>query len=212
MSAFIEPSWKLVPGKTVLINIDDQNDFLHPEGAYQQHGVDISHMQRVIGPTNRLVQACRDRDVPIIWTTHGTRSAVDGGPFYHLRPLLSSGGLRVGTWGYQLTDEMDVQEEDWIVAKHRLSSFYETNLDSILRGLGIDTVLITGVLTNQCVGATTKDALFRDYKPIVVEECTGTAFPELHDPAIAMIRAGWGQVNTVDETITELNQFSAAVA
>jgi ureidoacrylate peracid hydrolase len=210
--AFETTDWKLTPERTVLVNIDDQNDFLHEDGAYAKGGVDISHMQRVIEPTNELVAACRTAGIPIIWTTHGTHGAVDAGPFFNLRPLLKDGGLRIGTWGYELADAMDADDSDWIVAKYRHSAFFETNLDLSLRALKADTVLITGVLTNQCVGATTKDALYRDYKPIVVEECTGTAFPELHDPAIAMIRAGWGQVNTLAPTLDEISKLSKVAA
>ena len=67
--------------------------------------------------------------------------------------------------------------------------------------------ILTGVLTNQCVGATCKDAMFRDFKPIVVEEATGTATPHLHEPAIEMMNMGWGQVNTLEQTLAELREF-----
>ena len=120
------------------------------------------------------------------------------------------GGLRTGTWGFEILAELDAREEDWTVEKTRLSAFFQTNLEQILRALGAETVLITGVLTNQCVGATCKDALFRDFKPIVVEECVGTATPHLHDPAIEMIRVGWGQVNTLEQTLGELGTFPLA--
>ena len=73
-------------------------------------------------------------------------------------------------------------------------------------------MLITGVLTNQCIGATTKDALFRDFKPIVVEECTGTTLPHLHGPAIEMISVGWGQVNALERTLAELAAFPTVLA
>ena len=90
------------------------------------------------------------------------------------------------------------------------TAFFQTNLEQVLRALDADTVILTGVLTNQCVGATCKDALFRDFKPIVVEECVGTATPHLHDPAIEMIRVGWGQVNTLELTLEELRAFPLA--
>ena len=125
-----------------------------------------------------------------------------------LRPVLRDGGLRIGTWGYEILAELEPRAEDWFVAKSRLSSFFQTNLELVLRGLGAETVLITGVLTNQCIGATCKDALFRDFKPIVVEEATGTTLPHLHDPAIEMMRVGWGQVNTLEETLAELGTFA----
>lgn len=205
-------AWKLVPGRTVHVVIDDQNDFLHPDGWYARQGVDIAHMRRVIEPTKVLNAECRRRGVPIVWTRHGTRGLEDGGPFMQLRPFLFEGGLRVGTWGYEILTELDPQEEDWIVAKNRLSAFFQTNLELVLRGLGAETVLLTGVLTNQCVGATCKDALFRDFKPIVVEECTGTTMPHLHEPAIEMIGVGWGQVAPLEATLAELRAFPAVLA
>ena len=73
-----------------------------------------------------------------------------------------------------------------------------------MRGLKTETIIITGVLTNQCIGATTKDALFRDFKPIVVEECTGTTMPHLHDPIIECIKNGWGQVNNLEDTLAAM--------
>ena len=148
-------------------------------------------------------------DIPIIWTRHGTRGIDDGGPFMAKRLLLRDGGLRKDTWGYEILEELAPHPNDWYVEKTRLSAFFNTDLDSILRALKAETVIITGVLTNQCVGATTKDALFRDYKPVVVEEAVGTATPHLHDPAIEMIQVGWGQVNTLEQTLAELRAFHA---
>jgi ureidoacrylate peracid hydrolase len=210
-SQYFDPSaWSLAPGRTVHVVIDDQNDFMHPDGWYATHGVDIEHMQRVIEPTKVLNAECRRRGVPIVWTRHGTRGIEDGGPFMAKRVLLREGGLRIDTWGYEIVDELEVRPEDWNVAKTRLSAFFQTNLEQILRALGAETVLITGVLTNQCVGATCKDAMFRDFEPIVVEECVGTATPHLHDPALEMIRVGWGQVNTLEQTLAELRAFPPA--
>jgi ureidoacrylate peracid hydrolase len=213
MSDFRDPfepaSWALEPGRTVLVKVDLQNDFLHADGWYAKNGIDISHMQRVVEPAKELVAACRAHGVPVVWTRHGTHGLDDGGPFMRLRPFLRDGGLRVGTWGYEILAELEPRAEDWFVAKSRLSSFFQTNLELVLRGLSAETVLITGVLTNQCIGATCKDALFRDFKPIVVEEATGTTLPHLHEPAIEMIRVGWGQVNTLEETLAELATFAA---
>lgn len=215
MSDFRDPfeaaAWPLEPGRTVLVNVDLQNDFLHPDGWYAKNGIDISHMRRVIEPVKSLVAACRTAGVPVVWTRHGTHGLEDGGPFMRLRPFLRDGGLRIGTWGYELLAELEPRAEDRFVAKSRLSSFFQTNLELVLRGLGAETVLITGVLTNQCIGATCKDALFRDFEPIVVEEATGTTLPHLHDPAIEMIRVGWGQVNSLADTLAELAAFPASL-
>ena len=200
--------WALVPGRTVLVNIDAQHDFLHPDGWYARRGIDISHMRRVIEPTQQLVAAARRASVPVVWTRHGYKDGTDGGPFMELRPFLRDGGLRQGTWGYEILDELDARGDDWFVEKARLSAFFNTNLELVLRALHAETVLITGVLTNQCVAATSKDAMFRDFKPIVVEECTGTTLPHLHAPALEMIRVGWGEVRGLEETVAELAELA----
>jgi ureidoacrylate peracid hydrolase len=203
--------WELVPGRTALVLIDLQNDFLHNEGWYAQHGIDISHMRRVIEPAHRLLEAARAAEVPVVWTRHGYRDERDAGPFLELRPFLKDGGLRLGTWGFELYGDFDVRQEDWLVEKSRLSAFFNTKLETVLHALDAETVLVGGVLTNQCVAATSKDASFRDLKPIVVEECTGTTLPHLHDPAIEMMRVGWAQVQTLDETVQQLAQLRVEV-
>jgi ureidoacrylate peracid hydrolase len=206
---FAPASWELVRGRTVLLVIDPQNDFLHEDGWYAQQGIDISHMRRTVEPTKELVEEARRKGVPVVWTRHGYADAGEAGPFLELRPFLKDGGLRRGTWGWELYDEMDVRADDQIVEKNRLSGFFNTNLEEILRDLSAETVLIGGVLTNQCVAATSKDASFRDFRPIVVEECTGTTLPHLHDPAIEMMRVGWAEVRGVDDTISELRRLTA---
>jgi nicotinamidase-related amidase len=204
---FAAATWDLVPGRTALLLIDLQNDFLHPDGWYARSGVDIAHMRRVIEPAKALVAAARARSVPIVWTRHGFRDEHDAGTFYELRPFLRDGGLRLGTWGFDLYDGLGYEERDWLVEKNRLSAFFDTKLELVLRGLGAETVVIGGVLTNQCVAATSKDATFRDLKPIVVEECAGTTLPHLHEPALEMIRVGWGVVRGLAETLADIERL-----
>ncbi|WP_162175153.1 cysteine hydrolase family protein [Fodinicurvata fenggangensis] len=201
---FEKTKWELIPGATALVVIDPQNDFLDPDGWYAQSGVDISHMRRTIEPTKKLVEEARLRDVPIVWTRHGFHDERDAGVFLRLRPFLKEGGLRINSWGYEIHDEVGARPDDWYVEKNRLSAFYNTNLELILRSLSAETVLFAGVLTNQCVAATSKDANFRDFKPIVVEEATGTTLPHLHDPAIEMISVGWGEVRGLEAALSEL--------
>jgi ureidoacrylate peracid hydrolase len=165
-------------------------------------------MRRIVGPTNELVAEARRRGVPVVWTRHGYADAAEAGPFLELRPFHAEGGLRRDTWGWELYEELDVQPEDPIVAKNRLSAFFNTNLEDVLRGLDVETVLIAGVLTNQCVAATSKDASFRDLKPIVVEECTGTTLPHLHEPAIEMMKVGWADVRSVEEALADLRALA----
>lgn len=199
--------WTLAAGRTAVVVIDPQNDFLHPDGWYASHGIDIGHMRRTIGPIRQLVAAARERSVPVIWTRHGSRGARDAGPFLELRPFLKEGGLRQGTWGYEILEELEPRPDDWFIEKTRLSAFYGTSLETVLRALDADTVLFAGVLTNQCVAATSKDAVFRDFRPIVVAECTGTTMPHLHEPALEMMRVGWCEVRGLEDTLESLRRL-----
>jgi nicotinamidase-related amidase len=208
---FINPyaaaHWDLVPGRTAIVLVDLQNDFLHPDGWYAKSGIDIGHMRRVIEPTRELLEVAREQRVPVIWTRHGFRNQHDAGEFFRLRPFLRGGGLRHGTWGYRILEDMAPADDDWYVEKNRLSAFYNTNLELILRGLSAETVIVNGVLTNQCVAATSKDASFRDFKPILVEECTGTTLPHLHEPALEMARVGWCEVSGLGHVIDGIRGF-----
>lgn len=201
---FVTATWPLVARRTALVVIDMQNDFLHPDGWYARSGVDIGHMQASIKPTKAIVAEARARGVPVIWTRHGFRDERDAGVFIRLRPFLAEGGLRQGSWGYEILDGLGAAPDDWYVAKNRLSAFYNTNLELVLRSLDVETLLVTGVLTNQCIAASSKDANFRDFKPIVVRECTGTTLPHLHEPALEMIAVGWGEVRGLDDAVAEL--------
>jgi len=209
INPFEEVSWDLAPKRTAVVVIDPQNDFLHQDGWYGQQGIDISHMRRTIEPTRQLLTDARAKGIPIIWTRHGSRDVEDGGPFMRLRPFLKNGGLRQDTWGYQILDDLEPQKDDWYVDKTRLSAFFNSNLEGVLRALDAETVLMAGVLTNQCVAATSKDAMFRDFKPIVVEDCTGTTLPHLHEPAIEMMRVGWCEVRDLEATLGEIRQLAA---
>jgi nicotinamidase-related amidase len=90
---FAAARWDLVAGRTALVVIDPQNDFLHADGWYARNGVDIAHMQATIQPTKALVTAARARRVPVIWTRHGFRDGRDAGVFFKLRPFLAEGEI-----------------------------------------------------------------------------------------------------------------------
>lgn len=201
---FVLTRFPMPAGRTALVVIDMQNDFLHADGWYAQQGIDISHMQAAIAPTAALVREARARGVPVVWTRHGFRDTRDAGVFARLRPFFENGGLRQGSWGYEIAEVCGALPTDWFVEKQRLSAFFATNLEVVLRALKAETVLFCGVLTNQCVAATSKDANFRDFAPIVVREAVGTTLPHLHEPALEMMAVGWSEVRDLEATLAEL--------
>ncbi|WP_158295471.1 cysteine hydrolase family protein [Crenalkalicoccus roseus] len=196
--------FELAPGRVALVVIDMQNDFLHESGWYARQGIDIAHMRAAITPTAALVAEARAHGVPVIWTRHGFRDLRDAGILARHRPFFAEGGLRPGSWGYEVLEECGARPDDWFVEKQRLSAFFATNLELVLRALRAETVLFCGVLTNQCVAATSKDASFRDFQPIVVREATGTTLPHLHDPALEMMAVGWAEVRSLADTVAAL--------
>lgn len=199
-----EKLWTIDPKRTAHLAIDIQNDFLDDSGYYRSIGIDTSHLQRVIEPVKKLHAACSARGIPTFWTQHGVNFDYEAGLIDDIAPGVLHNALRVGTWGYEIYSEITLGEGDYRVPKLRLSAFFQTDLELRLRALGVDTLIVSGVLTNQCVASSVKDALFRDIKPIVVEEATGTTRPHLQEPVMEMIRFGWGQVNSLEGTLQEL--------
>ena len=177
-------STDLEPQKTALILVDYQNDFLDLKGAYAAHGVDISHMRRIIPQTKKLIAFCRKNGIPIIVLEFAARGVVDGGAPFKRRAFLRESGLREGSWGTKTISELgvSVEKNDWFVRRNRMSGFYGTRLEGLLRNLGRDTVLISGVVTMSCCESTARDASFRDYRTIVLSDLCGAIGGTFVDP------------------------------
>jgi nicotinamidase-related amidase len=85
--------------------------------------------------------------------------------------------LLKGSWGAQIVDELDPGEQDIHVTKHRFSGFWDTELDSILRNMGVCTLFFAGVNADQCVMTTLEDASFLGYDVLMLRDCVGTTSP-----------------------------------
>jgi nicotinamidase-related amidase len=100
-----------------------------------------------------------------------------------------------------------------ITAKHRLSSFLDTDLDSWLRALGTETLLLIGINTNTCVQCAAFEAMNRDYAAVVVSDCVNSMYGEdLHDFSLENVARCFGWVLTVDEVIGKLTPVAGGVA
>lgn len=171
---------KLTPATTALVLIDFQNEWFSPQGAYARTGYDISHMTRIVEPSVRLINFCHERKIEVICLTYVVRGAVDGGPVFLKRPALRDDGgcgLRENTFGVEIIPELPVSAErhgDWFIQRRRMSGFYQTGLEQLLRDLGKDTILVTGVATGSCCESTARDANFRNINAVMVHDCLGT--------------------------------------
>jgi ureidoacrylate peracid hydrolase len=203
MAEWTRPKFPVRAGTTALVVIDMQNDFVHAGAPYES-----SAAREMIDNLNRLIAACREVGIPVIFTAHAHRAdGSDLGAVRHIHPLTAEGhALKAGTPGVQLYPKVDVAETDFVIEKRRYSAFYATDLELLLRNLGVDTLVIAGVATNVCCESTTRDAYFRDFKVIFLEDGNGT---------IPLADAGWGAY-TPDEvqryTLTNISTFYGEVA
>lgn len=179
--------------KTAIIIVDMQNDFCHPQGWLAHIGVDVTPARAPIGPLAALLPQLRASDVPVIWLNWGNRPDRLNLPpkLLHVYkpsgtgtglgdPLPGSGApvLERDSWAAAIVDELAAVPGDIHVAKYRMSGFWDTELDGILRNLGVTTLLFAGVNVDQCVLGTLLDASCLGYDCILLEDCSGTTSPD----------------------------------
>ncbi len=179
--------------KAALVVIDMQNDFCSKGGWLDHIGVDYTPARRPIEPLRALLPAFRRAGVPVVWVNWGNRPDrlnlspsvlhvynPDGRSVGLGDPLPSNGArvLERDSWAAAVVDELEIAPGDVRIHKYRMSGFWDTELDSVLRNLGVATVLFAGVNADQCVLATLMDANFLGYDCILLEDCTATTSPE----------------------------------
>lgn len=161
-------------------------------------------LTQVIERTNRLLDAAHDGDVPVvctrILTTH--QEGHDYGVWLEKIPALET--LKAGSKWIEIDERLHLDANDHILDKRQASAFHETELDSMLGYLGVDTVIITGCTTSGCIRASAIDACQHGYRTIVPEKAVGDRAVEPHEANLFDINAKYGDVRPVEETITYL--------
>lgn len=179
--------------KAAMIVIDMQNDFCHSEGWLAHIGVDVTPARNPIDPLKTLLPALRHLNVPVLWVNWGNRPDLlnisaglrhvynptgDGVGLGDPLPQSGAPVLTKGSWAAAVVDELAIEPQDIQIDKYRMSGFWDTPLDSILRNLGRTTLFFGGVNADQCVMATLQDANFLGYDGILLRDCTATTSPE----------------------------------
>ncbi|MBD0860679.1 cysteine hydrolase [Gordonia sp. zg691] len=178
-------------GRTALLVVDMQNDFV-AEGGWLNHiGVDVSGAAEAITTLDAGLPVLRDAGVPVIWLNWGNRPDLANLPpgVRHVYDPDGSGGgigdragrseavLTQGSWGAAITESLHPDPRDLFVDKYRMSGFFDTPLDSVLRNLRVDTLLFAGVNADQCVYATLTDAACLGYDVIMLSDVVATTSP-----------------------------------
>lgn len=195
--------------RTALVAVDLQNDFLHDRGWFARAG------RKGRAPTaaiDRFAAACRAEGMPVIWLNWGlpphaghlpASTLFRGKPApaatgYGETPAGSEQGvLQAGSWGAALVEGLTRAPSDFEVRKQRFSGFPDTELDSLLRNLRVDTLLFCGINTDRCVFETLTDAAARGFDCILIEDlCATVSPPEIEAAVIWLVHTLHGFVTT----------------
>jgi len=220
--------------RTAVVVVDMQNDFCSKGGMFDRAGVDISMVQRAIGPIRKVAQAARKAEIKIVYLKMGFQPDLsdlgdEDSPnrVRHLhfgvgQPSRAPDGrqgrfLIRDTWNTDIIDELCPESGDVVVYKARFSGFYRTELDDTLRPLGIRTLIFTGCTTSACVDSTIRDAMFRDYKCVLLTDCTGepigsNAARSNHDASLLVIQTLFGWVCQSDSFLAALERCLESVS
>lgn len=209
--------------RTALVVVDMQNDFCSVGGWLHSIGVDVAAAAAAIAPINEVTPLLRDRGVPVIWLNWGNRPDQANLPpnVRHVYDPRGGGGgigaavsaseavLTEGSWGAAIVTELTLGSQDVFVSKYRMSGFFDTPLDSILRQLRVDTVLFAGVNADQCVLATLTDAACLGYDTVFLEQASTTTSPGFClDATLYNVRQCFGFTATARDLVSALTARS----
>ena len=198
--------------RTAILVIDMQNDFCEKGGWVDHLGFDYSPDRMPIAPLQSLLPELRKANVPVIWVNWGNRPDLANMPPNQLH-LYKRSGLGIGlgeplpgnghrvlekdSWAAAVVDALDQEPGDIRVDKYRMSGFWGTQLDDILRNYGIRTLLFAGVNTDQCVLHSLTDANFLGYGCVLVDDCCATTSPDYCTEATLFnVKKGFGFVTS----------------
>jgi ureidoacrylate peracid hydrolase len=216
----------LDPRRVGMIVIDAQNDFASAGGMFERAGIDISGIAAAAQATRPVLAVVRAAGIPVVYLNmeHAPDLSDAGPPEGPHR--VKHGPLALGdsvdapdgsssrilvrdTWNTRNVPELAPEPGDIVVSKHRYSGFFETDLDDVLRGLGVTHLLVAGCTTSVCVESTVRDATFRDYTCVVLEDCTAEPLGT-HEASLKVIETLFGWVSTSAALLEALALPSAA--
>jgi ureidoacrylate peracid hydrolase len=221
------------PRTTAVIVVDMQNDFGAEGGMFARAGIPIADIGAVVKPIAQVLDVARRAGMTVVYLTMqfepdlSDAGAPDAPNFLKHKRLgvgevvaapdgRESRTLVKGTWGTEILTELTPEKDDLVVAKHRYSGFFETELDTILRERGIDSLVFTGCTTNVCVDSTLRDAFYRDYRCLLLSDCTGEPIGSdlarsNHEASLLVIETSFGWVSDSHSFLRALQKDAATV-
>ncbi len=198
----------LVPSSaTAVLVVDVQNDFVDDRGRVGLSGSDMRPLQAAVGEINRLITAARENDARIVYIVVEHGGTVDLPPYqarYAQRGMTPEDTIcHEGTWGAQrYSGVLPPEQGEPQLVKHGYDAFQISDLETTLRGWGVRTVVVTGVVTELCVRATVFSAFEKGFFAVVPRELTASLDPESARDALSSIEHWYGDVIALDDLIT----------
>lgn len=195
---FNRQSMVLNKQKTALMVVDMQKFFLNPESpTFTCGGLAI------LPNIKRLITASRDAGRPVIFTKHVHHpDNIDAG----IMGWWWEGMCLEGSPESEIHDKIAPLHNEKVILKHRYSAFYNTDLETILRCLRIEDIVICGVMTNMCCESTARDAYYRDYRVFIPADGTGSINEEMHLASLLNLSFGFASINKTDLILKQLSE------
>jgi gluconolactonase len=190
------------PRTAALVIQDLQNDVIIEGGAFAESGAPAhATSQNVVENVKGLAAACREAGVPVIHVWYivedGSAGLKQNAPLFE--GVKGANALVRGSWGAAPAEGLEPQDGDHVVEKMRMNGFYETRLDILLRGLGVETLIISGAWTNMSIEHTARHAADAGYRAIVPSDGTSTVSDEWQNVALNYAMQNVASVGTCAE-------------
>ena len=201
---------RLDPARTALIVIDMQSAFCAPGAP-----AEVPASRGIIAPINRLTAELRAMNVPVIWVLHANERIGAKSDWELFFNTIVADEVRDKTLdglaaaNQRVWEALVTEPAERTVLKNRYSAFIpgSSALERVLRGTGIDTLLVAGTKTNVCCESTARDAMMLDFKVVLVEDCCAALSDDEHRSALENVIQQFGDVMTADEVLIRLRHL-----
>jgi nicotinamidase-related amidase len=208
----MEQTYPIIPEKTAMLFFDCLNIYLHPEDAERAAAVQASGQIRAM---QRIYKACREAGIVLFYGQADHRA--DGKDFwphvvdqgYTGKPgeaarLTTAPGVVGGSWGAEIIAELPPEPQDYVIKKHRWSTFFQTHMELSLRTAGIDTLMLAGGSTEIGIASTAYSARDMNIHQIILRDACRSGRPGMDDFLMEKVFPGFCRVMTVDEAIAQI--------
>jgi len=190
--------------RPAVLVVDFSCGFTDPECAL---GSDLTPQ---VEATSRLLDAAREKGLPVIFTTIGFEPSLKDGGLW-LQKVPSLGDLQLGGHWVEIDPRLEPRPDETVIVKKGASAFFGTNLAAILISQGIDSVVLCGATTSGCIRATAIDLIQYGYPTLVPRECVGDRAQAPHDANMFDIQAKYADVVLLEDALAYVESVSAGV-